>query len=53
LAQLALAWVVGRDDFTVAISGSTSPENVVTNAAAGAVELSSEVFDKLAGLRAG
>src|SRR3989442_4246006 len=39
LAQLALAWVVGRDDFTVAITGSTSPENVVANAAAGGVEL--------------
>jgi aryl-alcohol dehydrogenase-like predicted oxidoreductase len=47
LAQLALAWVVGRDDFTVAITGSTSPENVAMNAAAGDVELSREVVEKL------
>jgi len=52
LAQLALAWVVGRDDFTVAITGSTSPENVVANAAAGDVELSWQVLDKLALLEA-
>lgn len=53
LAQLALAWVVGRDDFTVAITGSTSPENVVANASAGDVELSRQVLDQLAALKAG
>jgi aryl-alcohol dehydrogenase-like predicted oxidoreductase len=42
-----LAWVVGRDDFTVAITGSTSPENVAMNAAAGDVQLSRDVVEKL------
>jgi len=44
--------VVGRDDFTVAITGSTSPENVVANASAGDVELSRQVLDQLAALKA-
>jgi aryl-alcohol dehydrogenase-like predicted oxidoreductase len=39
LAQLAPAWVTQQDDFTVAIAGSTSPENTRQNAAAGSIDL--------------
>ena len=39
LAQLALAWVVPQDDFTLAIAGSSSKENTKQNAAAESIEL--------------
>ncbi|GEM_PF-5437556 len=40
MAQLALAWVVCRDEFAVAIAGSSSRENTAQNALAGDIELS-------------
>jgi aryl-alcohol dehydrogenase-like predicted oxidoreductase len=48
LAQLALAWVTQQDDFTVAIAGSTSPENTRQNAAAGSIDLPRWVMEELA-----
>ena len=39
LPQLALAWVVHQEGVTGAIAGSRSPEHVVENAEAGAIEL--------------
>ena len=51
LAQVALAWVVGQDDFTLAIAGSTSVENARSNAAAGSVELEPWILEQLAALR--
>lgn len=39
LAQMALAWVAMRDEFTIAIVGSTSPANTTANAAAGDLDL--------------
>jgi aryl-alcohol dehydrogenase-like predicted oxidoreductase len=48
LAQLALAWVTQQDDFTLAIAGSTSPENTRQNAAAGSIDLPSWVMEELA-----
>jgi len=48
LAQLALAWVTQQDDFTVAIAGSTSPENTRQNAAAGSIDLTRWVMEELA-----
>jgi len=50
MAQLALAWVVGRDQFTVAIAGSTKPHNTAQNAAAGDFELDSALLDELTAL---
>ena len=50
MAQLALAWVVGRDQFTVAIAGSTKPHNTAQNAAAGALEPDSALLDELTAL---
>lgn len=35
LAQMALAWFAMRDEFTIAIAGSTWPANITANAAAG------------------
>jgi aryl-alcohol dehydrogenase-like predicted oxidoreductase len=50
MAQLALAWVVCRDEFAVAIAGSTSPENTVQNALAGDIELSEADLQELTDL---
>jgi aryl-alcohol dehydrogenase-like predicted oxidoreductase len=52
LAHLALAWVVARDNFTVAIAGSTSPEHTRHNAAAGELKLDEAVLQELAELAA-
>ncbi len=51
LAQVALAWLTLRDDFTVAIAGSTSASNTRTNAAAGSVQLDPSVMAELEALR--
>lgn len=51
MAQLALAWVVGHDQFTVAIAGSTKPANTAQNAAAGTFELDSALLDELTALQ--
>lgn len=50
MAQLALAWVVGRDQFTVAIAGSTKPDNTKQNAEAGALELDGALLNELTAL---
>ena len=47
LAQLALAWVVHQTGVTGAIAGSRSPEHVVENAQAGAVELEQKDLDEI------
>jgi len=53
LAQLALAWVVHQDDFTVAIAGSSSTENTRQNALSGSIELPAWLMSELAALRPG
>lgn len=53
LAQLALAWVVQQDDFTVAIAGSSSPENTKQNAATGSIDLPRWLISELTALRPG
>lgn len=51
LAQLALAWVVQQDDFTLAMAGSTSPENTKQNAATGSIDLPRWLITELTALR--
>lgn len=53
LAQIALAWVVHQDDFTVAIAGSSSRENTRQNAAGGSIELPAWLINELTALRPG
>jgi len=53
LAQLALAWVVQQDDFTVAIAGSSSPANTKQNAATGSIDLPRWLISELTALRPG
>lgn len=53
LAQLALAWVVQQDDFTVAIAGSSSVENTKHNAATGSIDLPPSLVNELTTLRPG
>jgi aryl-alcohol dehydrogenase-like predicted oxidoreductase len=47
LAQLALAWVLGKTEVSSAIIGATRPEQVEENARASGVELSKEVLRKV------
>lgn len=51
LPQVALAWATLRDEFTVAIAGSTSSGNTRTNAAAGSLQLPPSVMAELEALR--
>lgn len=44
LADVALAWVTQRDEFTVAVAGSTSAGNTRSNAAAGSLRLDPSVL---------
>jgi len=44
---MALAWVATRDEFTIAIAGSTSPVNTTTNAAAGDLDLEPDLIAAL------
>jgi aryl-alcohol dehydrogenase-like predicted oxidoreductase len=44
LTELALAWVLRRDEVAAAIVGASRPEQVHSNAAASGVELSDEVL---------
>jgi len=53
LSQLALAWVVHQDDFTVAIAGSSSIKNTRQNAASGSIELPAWLISELTALRPG
>jgi aryl-alcohol dehydrogenase-like predicted oxidoreductase len=52
LAHLAMAWVTSRDDFTLAIAGSTSAEHTRDNAAAGDLELEEALVQELSELAA-
>jgi len=47
MVQLALAWVLRRDELASAIVGATRPEQVDENAAASGVELSEDVLDAI------
>ncbi|WP_286237857.1 aldo/keto reductase [Neptuniibacter halophilus] len=47
LAQLALAWVLGRSDNIVAIPGTTNLNHLEENFSAGAISLSDEAFTRL------
>jgi aryl-alcohol dehydrogenase-like predicted oxidoreductase len=44
MAQLALAWVLREERVSSAIIGATKPEQIVDNAAASDVQLSSETL---------
>ncbi|MGH2923175.1 MAG: aldo/keto reductase family protein [Solirubrobacterales bacterium] len=44
MAQLALAWVLRRDEVSSAIVGASRPEQVTQNASASGIELSDEVL---------
>jgi aryl-alcohol dehydrogenase-like predicted oxidoreductase len=44
MAQLALAWVLRRDELASAIIGATRPEQVFANATAAGIELSKDVL---------
>ena len=48
LVELALAWVLRRDELASAIVGASRPEQVHTNAAASGIELSADVLDAVA-----
>ena len=47
MAQLALAWVLRREELASAIVGASRPEQVHANAAASEVELSADVLDAI------
>ena len=47
LSQLALAWILRKDEISCAIIGATKPEQVVDNVKASDIELSSDVIDKI------
>ncbi len=47
LAQLALAWVLGRDDNIIAIPGTTNPDHLKENFSAQDVTLSVGAFERL------
>jgi aryl-alcohol dehydrogenase-like predicted oxidoreductase len=44
MAQLALAWVLRREELAAAIVGASRPEQVHANAAASGVELSADTL---------
>jgi len=47
LVQLALAWVLRKDNVASAIIGASRPDQVHANAAASGIELSQEVLDRI------
>jgi aryl-alcohol dehydrogenase-like predicted oxidoreductase len=47
LAEMALAWVLRRDELASAITGASRPEQVQANAAAAGIELSSDVLEAI------
>ena len=47
LVQLALAWVLRKDNVSSAIIGASRPDQVHANAAASGIELSQEVLDRI------
>jgi aryl-alcohol dehydrogenase-like predicted oxidoreductase len=48
MVELALAWVLRRDEVASAIIGASRPEQVHANAAASGIELSPDVLDAIA-----
>ncbi|MHB1295711.1 MAG: aldo/keto reductase family protein [Anaerolineae bacterium] len=49
-AQLAVAWILRQPGVSSVITGATRPEQVLDNAKAGEVDLSTEVLDKIEAL---
>lgn len=47
MPQLALAWVLRRDEVTSAIIGASRPEQVHHNVAASGIELSPDVLEAI------
>ncbi|HEX3511149.1 MAG TPA: aldo/keto reductase family protein [Solirubrobacteraceae bacterium] len=47
LAEMALAWVLRREEVASAIVGASRPEQVVANAAASGIELSDDVLEAI------
>lgn len=45
--QLALAWVLRRPEVTSAITGATSPEQVLENAGASGIELAGDILTRI------
>jgi aryl-alcohol dehydrogenase-like predicted oxidoreductase len=50
MSQLALAWVLQRDNVSSAIIGASRPEQVEDNAKAAGVRLSSDVVSEIDGI---
>jgi aryl-alcohol dehydrogenase-like predicted oxidoreductase len=53
LAEMALAWILRRDEVASAIVGASRPEQVRANAAASGIELSPDVLEQIDGALAG
>ena len=47
MVQLALAWVLRREEVSSAIIGASRPEQVTANASASGIELPQQVFDEI------
>ncbi|MHA2175106.1 MAG: aldo/keto reductase family protein [Candidatus Hodarchaeales archaeon] len=47
VSQLALAWVLRRDEISCAITGATSEEHVITNIAASGIDLSTQTLEEI------
>jgi len=47
LVEMALAWVLRREELASAIAGASRPEQVHANAAASGIELSPDVLEAL------
>ena len=47
MAQLALAWILRRDEISSVITGASKPEQIMDNIGAIDVKLSSDVLDKI------
>jgi aryl-alcohol dehydrogenase-like predicted oxidoreductase len=47
MAQLALAWVLRRDELASAIIGASRPEQIHENIAASEIELTADVCDAI------
>jgi aryl-alcohol dehydrogenase-like predicted oxidoreductase len=52
-AEMALAWILRRDEVASAIVGASRPEQVHANAAASGIELSSDALEQIDGALAG
>ena len=50
MSQLALAWVLQRDNVSSAIIGASRPEQVEDNAKAAGVRLSADVISEIDGI---